>query len=303
MLMLWLILCLSAAAIWGISAFFDNYLTDVIFKNRTPQAMKAINGPTYLIFAVILAICFGNSINFSAPILILLLSGVLHSVGSIFYYNALKGENATGAAIFYQLQPLLFLAGGFLLFGESISPQQILGFILILLAPIVVILSKRRNSRRMEMRAALLLIIYVIFATVSSGIAVRVGHQEHFITVFTFFLVGRGASDLLISFVPKIRRRHHYIMEHDGAKYITITLLNQIICTAADFMYRYGLILGIAALASAFTNAAELILTFLFGIIFSIIWPKFGREKLNRRDVLAHIVAVILCAIGIFVIQ
>ena len=303
MLMLWLIFCLSAAAIWGISAFLDNYLTDVIFKNRSPQAMKAINGPIYLIFAVIFAICFGSTINYGAPILILLLSGVLHSVGSIFYYSALKGENATGAAIFYQLQPILFLAGGFLLFGESITPQQILGFILILLAPIVVVLSKRRNSRRMEMRAAILLIIYVLFATVSSEIAVRVGHQEHFITVFTFFLVGRGLSDIAISFIPKIRRRHHYVMEHDGAKYMTITLINQIICTIADFLYRYGLIVGVTALASAFTNAAELILTFIFGLIFSIIWPVFGREKLRRRDVLAHIIAVILCAIGIFVIQ
>ena len=301
--MLWLILCLAAAAIWAVSAFFDNYLTDVIFKNRLPQAMKAINGPTYIIFAIILAICFYSVVNLNAPIWLLLLSGAIHSIASLFYYSALKSEEATGAVIFYQLQPVLFLAGGFLLFGESINLQQIIGFVLILLAPIVVIFSKRRKARLMEMRAAILLVIYVIMATISSGIAVRVGLHEHFITVFIFYLLGRGIMDTIISLVPKIRRRHNYIMQHSKQNYLAITIFNQIICTAADFLYRYGLIIGVTALASALTNAAELIFTFIFGIIFSIIWPKFGREKLQRRVVLAHIISVILCAVGIFVIQ
>lgn len=304
MLMLWIILCLIAAALWSLGVFFDNYQTDVIFRNKLPQAMKRINGPFYLIIAVVIAIVCRIQLPALDQIGFLLLSGIVNSVATLFYYAALKNEEATGATIFYQLQPIMFLILEFVLFGESISPMQIIGLVLILAAPVTVVFSRKRASaRRTEMRAAILLIIYVLMATISGEIAIRMGRGLDFIPVFVFYLIGRGTSDTIISFLPSLRRRHKYVMAHNKKIYLSCTLINQCICTIAEFMYRYGLIIGVAALGSAITNATELILTFIFGIILSIIWPKFGREKLRRREVIAHILAVILCAIGIFVIQ
>lgn len=302
--MLWLILCLIAAILWSLGAFFDNYQTDVLFHNNRPESMKRINGPFYIIIAITIAIIFKMQLPEIGQIGFLLLSGVVNSVASLFYYAALKNEEATGAAIFYQLQPIMFLIFDFLLFGEKISTTQIIGLVLILLAPAVVVFSRKRASaRRTEMRAAILLICYVTMATVSGEIAIHMGRGLDFIPVFVFYILGRGISDIVISSFPSLRRRHQYVMKHNKKIYLSCVLTNQVICTAAEFTYRYGLIIGIAAIGSAFTNAAQLILTFLFGIVLSIIWPKFGREKLNREVVLAHVIAVILCVIGIVVLQ
>ena len=302
--MLWIILCLAAAALWSLGAFFDNYQTDVIFKNKLPEAMKRINGPFYVVIAIAIAIIFRIQLPAIDQIGFLLLSGIVNSVATLFYYAALKNEEATGAAIFYQLQPIFFLIIEFVLFGEKISAMQILGLVLILAAPLVVVFSRKRASaRRTEMRAAILLIVYVLMATVSGEIAIRMGRGLDFIPVFVFYILGRGLSDCVISSIPRLRRRHKYVMKHNKKTYLSCVLVNQCICTCAEFAYRYGLIIGIAAIGSALTNAAELILTFIFGIILSIIWPKFGREKLNREVVLAHVIAVILCVIGIIVIQ
>jgi hypothetical protein len=109
--------------------------------------------------------------------------------------------------------------------------------------------------------------------------------------------------DCIIGLSPRLRQRHRYVLKNSRAKYLIPTLFNQILCSAADFAYRYGMVIGIASIASALTNSGELILTFVNGIVLSIIWPKFGREKLQRRVVLAHIIAVILCVVGIFIIQ
>ena len=302
--MLWIILCLIAAALWSLGAFFDNYQTDVIFRNKLPEAMKRINGPFYIIIGVAIALIFRIQLPAIDQIGFLLLSGVVNSVATLFYYAALKNEEATGATIFYQLQPIMFLVLEFVLFGEKIAPMQILGLALILAAPIVVVFSRKRASaRRMEMRAAILLVIYVLMATVSGEIAIRMGRGLDFIPVFVFYIIGRGLSDVLIGFLPPLRRRHKYVMKHNKKIYLSCVLINQCICTIAEFAYRYGLIIGIAALGSAITNATELILTFVFGIVLSIIWPRFGREKLRREVVLAHVIAVILCVIGIIIIQ
>ena len=140
-------------------------------------------------------------------------------------------------------------------------------------------------------------------ATVSGEIAIRMGRGLDFIPVFVFYIIGRGLSDVLIGFLPPLRRRHKYVMKHNQKIYFSCVIINQCICTISAFPYRYSLILGIAALGSAITNATELILTFVFGIVLSIIWPRFGREKLRREVVLAHVIAVILCVIGIIIIQ
>jgi drug/metabolite transporter (DMT)-like permease len=302
--MLWLILCILAALTWSFSAFIDNYQTDVIFKGRTPQAMKVLNGPVYIVISIIVGIIFRIQFPELGTIGFLMLSGALSSIGALAYYQALEHEEATGAAITYQLQPILFLLIDFIIFGEQISIRQILGFIIILLAPVIVVFSRKRaNSRRMEVRAIGLLILYVVIATISAEISTRSSGGVDFKSVFVFYLLGRGVMDVIIGLFPKYRKRHKYILAHRAKAYVGTVVVNQCLCALADFAYRYGLIIGIAAIASAVTNAAELILTFTLGIILSIIWPNFGREKLKHRLVVAHIIAVILCVIGIIIIQ
>ncbi|MCQ2571233.1 MAG: DMT family transporter [Candidatus Saccharibacteria bacterium] len=302
--MLWLILCITAALIWSVGAFIDNYITDVIFKGKTPQGMKALNGPFYLIIATIVGIICKIQFPEVSQIVLLLISGALSSVSSLAYYQALKNEEATGAAIFYQLQPVLFLIIDFILFGETISLRQIIGFAVILLAPVLVVFARKRaKSRRMALNAAALLVLYVIIATVSAEIAVRSTSNVDYKAVFVIYLIGRGISDCLLGLIPKFRKRHKYIMKHNKKTYIGVVAINQCLSAAADFIYRYGLVIGVAALGSAVTNAAELILTFILGIILSIIWPNFGREKLHKHLIIAHAVAIVLCVVGIIIIQ
>lgn len=304
MLMLWLILCILAALTWSFSAFIDNYQTDVIFKGKTPQAMKVVNGPVYIVISIIVAIILKIQFPDITQIGLLMLSGALSSIGALVYYQALENEEATDAAIFYQLQPVLLLIIDFFIFHENITFQQVLGFIIILLAPIIVILSRKRlKSRHIAMRAGALLVVYVLFATISAEISTRSSVGVDYKAIFVFYLFGRGLTDCLLGLIPKYRKRHKYIIKRQPKAYVGTVIINQYLCAFADFTYRYGLILGLTAVASAITNAAELVITFTLGIILSLIWPNFGREKLQKRLIIAHVIAVILCVVGIFIIQ
>ena len=304
MLMLWLILCILAALTWSFSAFIDNYQTDVIFKGKTPQAMKVVNGPVYIVISIIVAIILKIQFPDITQIGLLMLSGALSSIGALVYYQALENEEATDAAIFYQLQPVLLLIIDFFIFHENITFQQVLGFIIILLAPIIVILSRKRlKSRHIAMRAGALLVVYVLFATISAEISTRSSGGVDYKVIFVFYLFGRGLTDCLLGLIPKYRKRHKYIIKRQPKAYVGTVIINQCLCAFADFTYRYALILGLTAVASAITNAAELVITFALGIILSLIWPNFGREKLQKHLIIAHVIAVILCVVGIFIIQ
>ena len=303
--MLWLILAIINAVGYAICGFCDNYITDVIFKGKKQECIKLFYGITYLITGAALFLIFGIEQMDVGRILWLLFAGAVSSTASIPYYRALKDEETTTASIFLQVIPIIYLIGDFAIFGEEIGPRQLLAFFIIILAPIVVIFSRRRKSlRKMEITAGLLLMSYAVLAAASGLITTHAGEGHDFNTVFAYFVIGRGIMDLIYYFCnPGWRKRYKYVHKHDAKRlYVSLTAA-QVIFLIAEFAGRYALIVGVPALVSVTSNALELIVVFVLGIVLSIIVPNFGREKLSKHIVLAHLVATILAVIGIVILQ
>ena len=92
-------------------------------------------------------------------------------------------------------------------------------------------------------------------------------------------------------------------MRRKKKQFLAATLSGTLISLAGEFAYRQSLILGVTALASVVANASQLVITFILGIVLSLIWPKFGREKLKRHVIVAHLIAVVLCVVGVIILQ
>ena len=303
--MQWLILSLVAALAWSFSSFIDNYLTDVVFSKKTPQSMKIANGISYIIVALVLLFVATPAPIETWQALLLIASGVLASISSIPYFMGLKNEEATGATIYYQLIPVIYLLVGWLVFREPISLRQIIGFVVIIIAPVIIIFSRKRpRSRRKEVVSALFLLLYVAFNATSGILSTKVGGELPFTTVFFYLLIGRGFMDIFLFATNKSwQQRIKFILRRKRIQFLSLITVNQVLTVVAEAAGRMSLIAGVAALASVVANASQLILTFVLGIILSAIWPKFGREKLNRHVIIAHLLAVILCVSGIIILQ
>ncbi|MBR0134067.1 hypothetical protein IJM16_02270, partial [Candidatus Saccharibacteria bacterium] len=220
-------------------------------------------------------------------------------------YRALKHEETTTASIFLQVVPVIYLIGDFLVFGEKITAMQLLAFFIIISAPMVVIFSRRRKRmRKLEIGAALLLLAYSVLAATSGLITSHAGAGYDFNNVFAYFVIGRGIMDLIYYFCnPSWQKRYKYVHKHDFKRlYISLTAA-QVIFLIAEFAGRYALIIGIPALVSVTSTALELIVVFVLGIILSIIVPVFGREKLSKHIIIAHLIATILAVTGIIILQ
>ena len=235
----------------------------------------------------------------------LLAAGVLSSTASIPYYRALKDEETTTASVFLQLTPVIYLIVDSLIFKVAITPLQILAFFIIIMAPVVIVISRRRkHSRKLELSAAAGFMTYVVLAATSGVITTHAGEGFEFTTTFSWFMIGRGIMDLIYYFVHKDwRARYKYVQKHDAKRLYLSLSVAQGVFLIAEFAGRYALIVGTPALVSVTSNALEMIIVFVLGIILSIIVPKFGREKLSRHIIIAHLVATILAVIGIIMLQ
>lgn len=304
----WLAFVAIAVLFDSTRIFIDNYTSDVFFKGHSAVSQKLFYGYASIICCIIILLITRFDIlhldiaNFG----FMFLSGAIGSLAGIPYYKALEIDDSTNIGIFTQLAPVFYLILGWLFLGESISGIQLIAFLIILSAPLLILLTSRKRSRKIKLRAIILALIYVVIAVISNLIFIKNdSEQVGFPNEIAFMLLGKGIANLIIIYThPKWKKRFRAVFNHHKKAILKPLIANSIIGVIKDLAYRSALIAAPAvALASAASDSAEPIAIFFMGIVLTLIWPKFGREKLNKKSVLIHLAATILIVAGVILLQ
>ena len=304
----WLFLVAIAVILDSARIFIDNYVSDVYFKKNGAVSQKIFYGCIHTIIAIIILVATNFSIfqtNF-ATVGLITLSGILVGLSGIPYYKALEIEDSTNLGIFIQLAPILYLIFGWIFLGDTFSPLQLVAFLTILIAPTLIVLTARKRSRKIKLKAALYAFLYVLMAVIGNLLFVKAntGDKINFISEIALLFLIRGVINIIIVYCrPKWRKRFKTITK-DNKKVFRPMLINALFGATKDFAYRGALVTApTVALASATTDSAVPIVIFFMGILLTLIWPKFGREKLDRKTIITHLIATILVVTGILILQ
>lgn len=304
----WLFLVLITVIFDSSRIFIDNYISDYYFKGHGAVSQKFFYGYAFVIFSIIVLIITGIDFSYPTALLLFIASGVLTSFAGIPYYRALELDNSTNLGIFIQLAPVLYLVLGWLFLGETLSLLQFVSFAIILSAPLLIILTTRKRSRKTKIKAVFYAFVYVFIAVIGNLIFVKqnaVAENLNFFTEMAFLFLGKGIGNLIIIYThPKWRRRFLSIFDSSHKKVLRPLLCSGVAGITKDFTYRAALTLAPSvALASAASDSATPIVIFFMGLLLTLLWPNFGREKLQRRTILVHFIATVLVVAGIILMQ
>lgn len=304
----WLIILAIAVISDALRIFIDNYVSDVYFKEKGAVSQKIVSGIVTPIIGIAILIFTGFNFAEVPPIsiVLLLISGVLGSLAGIPYYKALEIDDSTNIGIFFQFSPILYLIIGWIIGDEQFSIIQLLACFIILAAPLLVVITAKKRSRKVRIKAALLAFISIIFY-VASGETFIQGNVDG-INIFSeigLVLITKGLSDLLIiGSRRKLRRRLAKVVKSSRRKVLFPINISIIMRVIQEFSYRIGLIIAPSvAIASAASDAVEPAVIFFMGLLLTILWPKFGREKLQKKTVFVHFIATVLVVIGIVILR
>ena len=291
--------------------FTDNYISDVYYKGRNVAAQKMFSAVAKTIAAILILIVAGFTFDSIEPSVVgfIIFTGMLASLAEIFYYYALGIDDSTNLGIFIQLAPVLYLIFGWFFLGDTFSPTQLIAIVIILLAPILIVLTSRKRSRKIKLRAILLAFLYVLITVISNIIFVQTSDNTHdvqlLIKEIALAVLGTGIMDIAIMLcLPKWRHRYYHVIKKSRGHVRIPLFVSFAVGLVKSFAYRAALIAAPAvAIASAASDSVEPIVIFFMGLVLTLIWPNFGREKLDRKSVLVHLAATILVVIGIVLIQ
>lgn len=304
----WIIIIAIAVISDALRIFIDNYASDVYFKEKGAVSQKIVSGLAYLIVGIVTLVINDFDITIVTPMTIgfLVLSGILSSIAGIPYFRALEIDDSTNIGIFFQFAPILYLIFGWAIGDEAFSFTQLIGAFIIIAAPILIVATAQKRSRKIRFTAAVLAFISIIFYVVSGELFVQVDTDSlGLFNEIGIVLIAKGLSDtIIIGGRRKWRHRLTKVIKSSHRKVLVPINAGVVMRVIQEFSYRIGLVVApTVAIASAASDSVEPIAIFFIGIILTIIWPKFGREKLNKKTVSVHFIATALVAFGIILMQ
>lgn len=201
--MSWFIFALIPPFFFSVSVFIDKYLIEKRIKN--PIALSALMGLTSGIVGIVIGVITGfRFIGFMNTGLILF-GGMLLLFYLVPYFEAMKTDDASRVIPLFGFMPVMTLILSAFFLKEVLTPIQILGLFIVVIAAFSISLEKiegkifrpRKSLYFMFLSSLLYGSIGIIFRFIVKGVP--------YWTTISYEFMGAGLAGLLFLCVPSIR--------------------------------------------------------------------------------------------------
>jgi len=157
--MSWLVFALCGPILWAISTHLDKYLVERYFKDTDVVVLLILTALMGVVLMPIIA--WFEPAVFQRDWLsigLMALSGLFYMGGITFYLRALQGHEASMVAPFFQSSSLFGAALAYLILGETLTGQQLLGGALIISGVLSVSIGRGPRRERFHWKLAALML-------------------------------------------------------------------------------------------------------------------------------------------------
>jgi uncharacterized membrane protein len=277
----------------------DKYLVERFFRES--------NVAVLLLFTAFVGLVLLPFIWFYKPsvlqlglgsITLIMLSGIFYMTALLLYLRALQSEEASVVAPFFQAGPLFGYVLAYLVLGETLSGRQIAGGVLIIVGALIVSLRFGHLTGTFKARLAMLMLACGFIMALSGLIFKVFALKVEFWTTIFWMFVGEAVFGAALLAVTTYRREFLALLRANTAALLSINASNELINLGGSLGNRFALTLAPLSLVQAIGSTTTLFV-FAFGIILSVVYPRFGREDLSGRNLAQKGVAAALVAAGV----
>lgn len=304
----WLVAATIAYFLLALEIVLDKFLLSS--KRVSHPAIYAFYSGTMGLFAFVFAPLGFHQIGFG-KIFFSFVTGIFFIYGMLFLFFAIrKGEASrvipvTGAVI---PVTIFFLAVFFL--KEYFEISKIFGIIALILGGLLISFDFLKEKKQIFFKGFYFSILAGIFLALSATMMKHLYREDNFLNVFMwtrlgaflgtlgFFLKSSWRAAILGSLLKF--KKPEKETKKSGASFVLAKTLGG----TGSFLKENAT--SMAAASVTVVNAMvslEYIFIFILGLIFSAIMPEVIREKKDTKTILQKISAIIIIAIGIFLVS
>lgn len=292
---MWILFSIIAALCWAIVNIIDKYiLTKWIRQPFIPVIVLGVIG---LIAAIAVYFIYGLSPLSYFHILLALLAGGAFILMAVFYFKALKLEEAS------RVIPLLFLSSLFIsifsafFLGEIFTPLKYLGIILLVGGAILI--SSKQISKIAVGKPFWLMIISVLALSANRLLAKYLLNFADYWTIFAWIRIGAVLALLPIIYIylPDLIR----VAKKYRGKVIGVMAGNEIVNLGGGLLMIIAISSGYITLVNSLT-AVQPFFVLLLAVIVSTFYPSILKEEIKKSVVAHKFLAIVLLFIGVILV-
>jgi len=299
----------------------DKYLVERFFKQSNVAVLLVF---TAFIGVLLLPFIWFYEPNVTAPaigsIALIVLSGILYMGAMLLYLQALQSEEASVVAPFFQASPLFGYVLAYFVLGETLSARQMAGGAMIIGGALIVSIRFAPSlpaaadgardgaprdagvaatpGRGFKARLAILMLACG-FALALSGLIFKIFAIEvEFWTTTFWMFVGEGIFGVALLLITSYRRQFVAVLRANTVALLSINASNELINLGGGLGNRYALMFAPLSIVQAIGSTTTLFV-FAFGILLSVLGPRFGRETLSRRELAQKAIAAVFVTLGV----
>jgi len=298
---MWYGYALVGPAIWALLNHLDKYLLARFFKEgATAPVLVVFTGFAGFLVATAIVL-FGASVRMPAPWQagLVMGAGALLVSSCIPYMIAMRRNEASIVASLYRLTPLFVFALSYVVLGEGLHPRQVVGGLVTIAGSISLIVDLDKKRRyKLDMCTFLLMCAACLMNACSVVIFKSVALGASFWNSAFWEYIGAGLFSAALSCGVPAFRRSLVLLWRSRRAYVLVpvTISGELFNLLANLSVGFAGLMAPLALVSIVTGLHPLFLL-AYGIVFTVLFPTFSRERLTRHRLLQKIGAIgVMCA-------
>ncbi|HTX86841.1 MAG TPA: EamA family transporter [Candidatus Nanoarchaeia archaeon] len=294
----WFLIAFTSTVLWSVTNFIDKYLVSKYFQKRGLGVLMIFAASIgFFLLPIILLITRGQV--FSLPprdALILMASGIVYVFAILPYFFALRTEDASLVAPFFQSIPVFSYFLGLIFLGEHLSGRQIAASLLIIFGAVGLSIDFSQKSIFRWRIFGLMMLSSLLYA-LNIFFFKFMERDSNFWTTSFWEYAGFSLAAVGMLAISRYRREFMNSFKVNGLKVLGINSVNEIINIAAKIIFNFATLLAPLALVWTVNGMQPLVVLF-FGFILTIFWPKIFNEDITKKTLAQKAIFIILIFIG-----
>lgn len=301
----WFLIALLPPALWSITNHFDKYLLSKYFKGGGVGAMMVFSSIIGMLLLPFIYLLHPEVVNsFDPKYLLISLNGFLYVLAVLPYFYALQKDEASIAVPLFQMVPVFSFFLSYLVLGETLTHNQIIGGLIIILGTVLISLDltvhkKIKFKKEVFLWMALSSLLFAVNFLFFKYFAI----SAHFwVTSFWEYIGFAIFASLLLVFVKPYRDEFVNVMKSNRASVLTINGVNEVVNIIAKAAFNFASLLAPVTLIWI-VNGLQPFFVFIYGVLLTLLLPKISQENITRKALIQKIIAIIIMFVGTYIIN
>jgi drug/metabolite transporter (DMT)-like permease len=227
---------------------------------------------------------------------------VLSVFGALCYLHALDIDEASFVTPFYQTVPVFAYVLGYLILGETITPAQGFGSVVIIVSALALSFEFGKRGVQFKRSVTALMLAASFLSAINGVIFKLIAVNQGFWPALFWDFVGQVMAGLtLLGCVPSYRRGFLSLFKQQKVAGFGLIALSKALVSVSEAVTLYATLLAPVALV-LLVNSFQPLFVFILGIVLTLSLPSVTRESLGRMKMLQKGVGIGLMLMGGYLI-